>query len=150
VLFDTEAIAFDIVSKDLSQEWTRKVRTLAGNWQLLSLQPSLLLPWCNPLWWRFLSHKIFRLLVPFAMGEVLLSSLLLDGMFYRLAIVMQAIFYAAAAIAGLVSRVRSVRLLNLCYFFMVMNAAALAGFWRWVTGRCVSSWKPAYGQGFRQ
>lgn len=144
VLFEEQAHAFDIVSKDVSQEWTRKVRTLAGNWQMLSLEPSLLLPWRNPLWWRFLSHKIFRLLVPFFMSGVIVSSLMLDGMFYRSAVIAQALFYATAILAWLVPTVRSVRMFNLCYVFMTMNAAAVAGFLRWVTGRCVTSWKPAY------
>ncbi len=144
VLFEEQAHAFDIVSKDVSQEWTRKVRTLAGNWQMLSLEPSLLLPRRNPLWWRFLSHKIFRLLVPFFMFSVFGSSLILDGMFYKFAVIAQVFFYATAILSWLVPSVRSVRMFNLCYVFMTMNAAAMAGFWRWATGQCATSWKPAY------
>lgn len=65
IVFDHEARAYDVVSKDMKQEGRRKIRTLAGNWQLLVLEPNLAHPLKNPIWFRFLSHKIFRLLVPY-------------------------------------------------------------------------------------
>lgn len=66
-ILDSNAIAYDIVSEGLLLEKKRKIRTLAGNWQLLALEPALLNPFRNPLWLRFLSHKIFRLLIPYCM-----------------------------------------------------------------------------------
>lgn len=147
VVFEGGSHAFDIVSKDVSQEWKRKVRTLAGNWQLLSLRPSLLFPWCNPLWWRFLSHKIARLLVPFAMIGALAASCVLDGLLYRMALTGQLLLYVAAAAAGTMPQIRKVKLLNLCYFLVVMNLAALVGFWRWVTGQSATAWKAAHAGG---
>jgi len=65
IVFDHEARAYDVVSKDMQQEGRRKIRTLAGNWQLLVLEPNLANPLKNPIWFRFLSHKICRLLVPY-------------------------------------------------------------------------------------
>jgi cellulose synthase/poly-beta-1,6-N-acetylglucosamine synthase-like glycosyltransferase len=146
-VFDGDAIAFDAVSKDVKQEWTRKVRTLAGNWQLLVLAPALMLPWRNPGWWRFLSHKVFRLLVPYCLIALFAASLLQPGIFYRAAASLQFAFYGMALTGALLPAARSIRLVSLGYFFMVLNAAAVAGFWRWVTGRCLSAWKPAQGEG---
>ncbi len=65
IVFDPEARAYDVVSKDMQQEGRRKVRTLAGNWQLLVLEPRLAHPLKSPIWFRFISHKICRLLVPY-------------------------------------------------------------------------------------
>ncbi|MEW6259115.1 MAG: glycosyltransferase family 2 protein [Thermodesulfobacteriota bacterium] len=65
IVFDHEAVAYDVVSKDMQQEGRRKIRTLAGNWQLLFLEPNLAHPLKNPVWFRFLSHKICRLFVPY-------------------------------------------------------------------------------------
>lgn len=65
IVFDSEARAYDVVSKDMQQEGRRKIRTLAGNWQMLVLEPNLAHPLKNPIWARFLSHKICRLLVPY-------------------------------------------------------------------------------------
>lgn len=146
-VFDGTAKAYDIVSKDTRQEWRRKVRTLAGNWQLLSLEPALLSPLRNPLLFRFLSHKIFRLLVPFAMLLTLLGSIFAEGTIYVLATIVQALFYSCALLGALVPSLRGIRLANLSYFFLVMNLAAVAGFWRWINGRCSTAWKPAYAKG---
>jgi hypothetical protein len=131
-----------MVSKDVAQEWTRKVRTLAGNWQLLGFYPSLLLPFRNPVWWRFLSHKIFRLLAPYALVILFVCGASLGGGLYRAATLVQLLFYGVALLGYLVPAARSVRLVGLSYFFLAMNAAAVAGFWRWVTGRSASAWRP--------
>ncbi len=144
--FNSCAVAYDAVSKNARQEWRRKVRTLAGNWQLMSLHPELLLPWRNPCWWRLLSHKFMRLFVPFALIILLVTSCLLSGGFYRTMAGMQLLIYALSFIGALVPRVRSFRIVNMSYFFLVMNAAALGGFWRWVTGGCRTVWQPAGAQ----
>jgi hypothetical protein len=149
-IFDGVAIAYDVVSQDLSQEWKRKVRTLAGNWQLLSLEPELLLPWRNPCWWRFIAHKILRLIVPFALLLLLVSGAQLDGMLYKAATLLQLSFYGVALTGAVMPAARLNRLVNLCYFFLVMNVAVVAGFWRWITGQCATSWKPAYVKGADQ
>lgn len=144
VVFDATATAYDVVSKDIAQEWKRKVRTLAGNWQLLSLAPSLVVPWCCPLWWRFLSHKIFRLLVPFVLPVLLMASMAAEGAVYRAALVGQVFFYVAAFVGLVIPGLRRLRPVNIAYFFMAMNLAVVVGFWRWVSGKCAASWQPAY------
>lgn len=144
VLFEAQAVAHDIISQNATQEWRRKVRTLAGNWQLFSLAPWILLPLDNPLWWRYVSHKLLRLLVPFAMVILFVASLLLPGVFFRLFALIQLVFYGIALAGFLLPATRSVRPVNLAYFFMLMNAAAVAGFWKWARGGCASAWQPAY------
>ncbi len=67
VVFEKGALAYDRPSTDAAQEKVRKVRTLAGNFQLVALYGALLSPLANPLWWRFVSHKLMRLLGPFAL-----------------------------------------------------------------------------------
>ena len=64
-IFESKAIAYDMFSMDLGLEKKRKIRTLAGNWQLLVLEPNLLNPFKNPIWARFVSHKTLRLLIPY-------------------------------------------------------------------------------------
>lgn len=144
VLFDGGATACDRISKSAGQEWRRKVRTLAGNWQLLTLAPSLLLPWRSPLWWRFLSHKLCRLLVPFALLAAFVTSLVCEGYIYLALLAGQSFLYAAAAAGALMPSARRLRFVNVPFFFMLLNAAAVAGLWLWLTGRCAASWRPAY------
>jgi len=140
-IFNSKAVAYDLVSKDITQEWTRKVRTLTGNWQLLYFSPSLLLPWRNPLWGRFLAHKIFRLLVPFALVVIFVTGILSQGILYEIATLIQIVFYILALCGKFFPVARNNRLVNLIYFFMVMNAAAVTGLWKWVSGRCSDVWK---------
>jgi cellulose synthase/poly-beta-1,6-N-acetylglucosamine synthase-like glycosyltransferase len=44
VVFDGRARAFDVTAPDAGAEARRKQRTLAGNWQILALEPRLLVP----------------------------------------------------------------------------------------------------------
>ena len=67
VVFDDRAHAYDRAPADSDAESRRKVRTLAGNFQILWLEPRLLLPWRNPVWFQYLSHKVGRLLAPYAL-----------------------------------------------------------------------------------
>jgi len=141
-IFESNAHAFDVVSKDVTQEWRRKVRTLAGNWQLLNLKLQLFSPLHNPIWWRFLSHKIFRLLVPFCLPVVFICSMIPDGFFYSAATYAQLTFYGLALCGWMMPKARSSRFINLCYFFIVLNMAAVNGFIYWLTGSSSKAWKP--------
>ncbi|KRF02130.1 family 2 glycosyl transferase [Frateuria sp. Soil773] len=74
VVFEPRAVAWDQPSQQPAQERQRKIRTLAGNYQLVQLAPWLLSPWRNPLWFRFVSHKLLRLLAPWLLVLLALSS----------------------------------------------------------------------------
>jgi cellulose synthase/poly-beta-1,6-N-acetylglucosamine synthase-like glycosyltransferase len=102
VVFEERARAFDRASADASAESRRKVRTLAGNYQILVQEPRLLVPIVNPVWVQYLSHKIGRLLVPWALVIWFVSSaaLLFDGWLYTAAFAAQACFYGLAAYGG--------------------------------------------------
>jgi len=77
VVFEPKAMAWDQPSQVPEDERRRKIRTLAGNYQLIQVAPWLLLPWCNPLWFRFVSHKLLRLLAPWLIVALTVSSGLL-------------------------------------------------------------------------
>jgi len=75
VLFEPLAKAYDPQSLDRESEQRRKVRTLAGNWQMLFRHPIWLLPWRNRLLWQLISHKYIRLLGPVFLLVALLCNL---------------------------------------------------------------------------
>ena len=56
VVHDERAAAFDRLPERTADEFRRKVRTLAGNFQLVARLPAVLLPWRNPVWLQFLSR----------------------------------------------------------------------------------------------
>ena len=77
VVFEPGAVAWDRPAQEPLAERRRKVRTLAGNYQLVQLAPWLLLPWRNPLWVRFVSHKLLRLLAPWLLLMMTLAAAIL-------------------------------------------------------------------------
>ena len=97
IVFDERAIAFDRASADAASEARRKTRTLAGNYQILALEPRLLLPIVNPVWLQYLSHKVGRLLVPWALIALLATSVPLASQRWL-------VYIAALAAAGGVLR----------------------------------------------
>lgn len=128
VAFEPEARAFDRAAES-KREFGRKVRTLSGNFQLLMFLPSLLVPFKNPSWFDFMSHKLTRLLVPYAMIAALVSSALLPAPWsYSLA----GGQLAGYSLAGL--RLIGIRLpmSGLAETFVVLNAAAVVGFLRFL------------------
>jgi len=99
VVFEDGARAFDCASASAPDEFRRKSRTLAGNYQLLRFEPRLLVPVLNPIWLQFVSHKIGRLLVPYALLVLLAASgtLAVTSWFYAVVFACQVVFYGLAA-----------------------------------------------------
>jgi poly-beta-1,6-N-acetyl-D-glucosamine synthase len=94
LILEPEALAFDEPTA-LDQEFSRKVRTLAGNWQLLSRYPQLLGPQ-NRMLLHFLSHKFGRLILPYALLASGIASLWLPPVWREMAWAGQALFYGLA------------------------------------------------------
>lgn len=138
VVHDSRAFAYDRLPDRAADEFRRKVRTLAGNFQLLLRLPSALLPWRNPTWFALLSHKLARLAVPWAMLTLFVTNWFAEGPFYVAVLLIQIICYGLA-LAGLMSR-RGGRLTSTPASFVVLNAAAWVAFWVWILGRAGRSW----------
>lgn len=63
LIADDAAVSWDYPTS-VDTEFRRKVRTLAGNYQLLGYYPHLLYPWRNRMWFDYVSYKLGRLLLP--------------------------------------------------------------------------------------
>lgn len=135
VIFDARARAWDSPDLGESREFSRKVRTLSGNYQLLQLAPWLLSSQ-NAIRFEFITHKLSRLAVPFALLALLIASIFLPQPFYRAALGAQLAFYALslAALAGVKIGPLS-RIADPARTFVVLNSAAMVAFINFVTGR---------------
>jgi poly-beta-1,6-N-acetyl-D-glucosamine synthase len=135
VLFDSRARAWDVPDHGREREFSRKVRTLTGNYQLLRLAPWLLTRE-NPVRFRFVSHKLMRLVVPFALLALFFSSSLIPGPIYRAALAAQIAFYVLSLCVFLVPRRGLLsRLADAAFTFVLLNAAAFVAFANFVGGR---------------
>ena len=129
-----EAEALDVAFED-QREFQRKVRTLAGNYQLFARLPGLLLPFVNPIWFETISHKVLRLIAPWLLAALAIVSLRGVGL----------VLAAPAGRADLVLRRRprpaaGGKLASLARTFVVLNAAAVLGLWRYLGGRQRVTW----------
>ena len=121
-----DAVALDTASTDESEEFRRKVRTLAGNWQLIAKLPRLLNPFTNPVFFAFVSHKLSRLLAPWALLAALVASLCAGQPFYVVLFVLQLLAYGVATLAIFRPHaVQHVPLAGTAGTFVMLNAAAL-------------------------
>ncbi|HXM22326.1 MAG TPA: glycosyltransferase family 2 protein [Terriglobales bacterium] len=135
VVFDARARAWDSADLGSGQEFARKVRTLSGNYQLLQLAPWLLTS-ANPIRFEFVSHKLLRLVVPFALAGILVASLVLRAPVYRLALALQVAFYGLSFLAiAQLKRGPVARMADAGFTFVVLNTAAVVAFANFVSGR---------------
>jgi cellulose synthase/poly-beta-1,6-N-acetylglucosamine synthase-like glycosyltransferase len=141
VVYEERAVAYDCLPDRRADEFRRKVRTLSGNFQLAAMLPQALLPWRNPIWVQFISHKLLRLAVPWMLLAVFLASALLDGPLYRIAFVAQVIFYGAALVALAGGPRSRWRMATAAAGFVMLNVAAWLAFWVWICGRTEGAWK---------
>ena len=94
---EPRAVAWD-EEMDVTTEFARKVRTLAGNYQLLRYEPRLLVPWRNRMFGHYVSYKLGRLLLPHLLIVLLVATLFLPPAARWPLLALQAAGYLAAAI----------------------------------------------------
>jgi len=143
VLFERGAIAADRVASDGAEEFTRKVRTIAGNFQLVAREPWVLDPSRNRLWLQTVSHKLLRLASPLFLLIVFLTNLLLaEAPLYGVLLGLQLVFYSSAIYGSRRSRRgRGSPLLGLPYVFCLLNWATVVAFWRFIRRKQSVTWE---------
>ena len=142
LVYENDACSAEYASRTLRDEFHLKSRYASAGYQILSAFRKLLLP---PRSWfalEFLSHKLLRWLVPFFLMGTLAASGAADALLYRCALWAQLAFYAAA-LAGFAVRRAKTRVLYFPFYFSAMNAAALYGFFRFLTTGQTTLWRKA-------
>jgi cellulose synthase/poly-beta-1,6-N-acetylglucosamine synthase-like glycosyltransferase len=145
VVFEGQARAFDRPAQRISEESRRKVRTLAGNFQLLFKHPWLLNPLANPVFFQFVSHKVVRLFAPYALVLAAVCSLILvgDGSTYAAALVaFQAACYGLALLGLVWPWSQRARAIRFCTTFLLLNWFAVLGLLHYLRQRDAHLWAP--------
>lgn len=128
-------------------EFERKVRTVLRGMTTLGLYARLLDPRRYPLFaFELFSHKLMRWLVPFFLGIMLVTSMLLafDSLLYVVLLGLQIVFYvlAMAGFAGrLPAGLGSVGLV--ATYFSTANAATLVAWLKYARGTRQEIWSPS-------
>lgn len=142
VLFEEGAWAIDRPAESAERERVRKVRTIAGNFQLLAEQPWLLSPRANPLFVQFVSHKVLRLLTPVALAAMLLTSALLAPTHPAWAVVLAAQLagWGLPALGQRLPALGARRIVRIATAFAALNACVVLGFVAFVRAGPMHLW----------
>jgi cellulose synthase/poly-beta-1,6-N-acetylglucosamine synthase-like glycosyltransferase len=146
--YEPKAYAMETASEDVGEELKRKIRIAAGGWQSMSRLGKLLNPFRNfTLTFQYVSHRVLRWSISaLALPVILLLNLMLvlqgNSLLYQLLFAAQIVFYAMALLGWtLENRKIRVKVLFVPYYFLIMNYAVFAGFFRWIKGAQKAAWE---------
>lgn len=148
---ELNAICHEDVSNDVDEEFKRKTRIQAGNFQNLSVYWGLLFRF-NAAAFCFLSHKVIRWLGPIFIILSYISNLVLvlntctcqfSGQFYLFTFVMQNLLLVTPLIDAVLKKAGlHIRLLRFVSYFYTMNLALVKGFIMYAQGVKTNTWSP--------
>ena len=140
-IFESDARAIDTAAANVAQEFKRKVRTLTGNFQLFHRNPWIFNPVTNSIVFQVLSHKVFRLIVPYALITVLVTSLLANNSFYVVFFYVQMLFYLAGTCTALFSGLKKNSFLNLTFVFLSLLTASVIALFNYMFNQTDARWR---------
>jgi len=141
VRFDPEALAFDPQRLDGSLEQRRKIRTLAGNFQMMARYPHWLLPWGHRLWWKYLLHKCLRLGGPvFLLLAWLAAIKLLPHLIGVLALLGLGVFFGMAVLGLALPQLGS-KCFSIPAGFVFLQGCVIRGFYHWLRAAHRGGWR---------
>jgi cellulose synthase/poly-beta-1,6-N-acetylglucosamine synthase-like glycosyltransferase len=147
VVYEPAAIAYEDLPARVKDEWRRRVRIGAGDFQALQLCRACLSPSFGRFAWMFWSHKVLRWFTPHLMlaGCLLAAVVLLrSGGLLAAAVIAAAVAIALAASIGRVaetSRHPALRFFRAMAYFVSMQLALFAGFCRYFQGNLKGRWE---------
>lgn len=145
VLYAPEARSVERVAPTQADEVARRSRIVAGRYQAVRSTASRVPLRRTGIWWRYLSHKFARPLLPFAMLATLSGSVAwaLGGTFAaRAALGAQLLVYALAVVGprpALPAPLR--RVAGMASYLVASNWAAVVGLTSFARGRQTSVWQ---------
>lgn len=144
---ELDAICSETVSHEIHEEYRRKKRISAGNFQNLNHYKHLLLPSNTSIAFNFWGHKLIRWLGPFLIILSFLSNLFLGiygNLFYIILLSFQTVLIFIIPIFDIVLQQFNIHIIimrSIRYFF-IMNLALLEGFINYLKGIKSNVWQP--------
>lgn len=164
IVYAPEAVSYENVSLTAQDEITRRTKISAGRYQAISKSYKVN-PFIHPiLFWQIFSHKILRLVIPFAMIAAFLanfvslfahseikSTSIFDLLWPKnwLFFIGQLLFYLVAMFGNLIMpKGKLGKILYLPTFLLNSNIASFKGFLQFFTKKENELWKrvPRYGE----
>lgn len=141
---DLNAVCYEDVSNQLSEEFRRKIRISIGNYQnLMSFSHLLKHPW-KGYSFAFWSHKVLRWLSPFFIILILVFTAIKSQTPFYFYLLMVQIGLVLVPIIDLILRKINLHIILLRFIthFYSMNLALLIGFFKFLKGVNSNVWEP--------
>ena len=140
-IYDPEARAREEIAPSSTEEYKRRIRIGAGNYQVFHRFKNALIPARPVLWLTYVSHKVLRWYTPLALLVAFVCSALLalGSWIYAALFLLQLLVYAYSVN----SRGKTVRnpLLRLIVFWVNMNISLAQGAMRYYRGGVSGAWQ---------
>ena len=149
VVYEPDATVYESALSSAGGEFRMRVRvSLRALWGLRD-KSNLLNPFKYPLFaWQLLSHKVLRYLAFFPLIGLFVFNVLIraEHDFYLWFLLLQFAAYAAAALGHMFSQSTGAKSKLLApYYFVILNAACVVAFWKFLQGEKMVLWKPRGG-----
>ena len=143
---ELESVVFEDVSNSMRDEFRRKVRISAGNFQNLGRFRQLLWPPWSGTGFAFLSHKVLRWFGPLFLILALVSNIYLakHSVFYSFTLAGQLLLMFGIPFFDWILKKINIHLsiVRLAVHFYAMNLALLVGLFKYLKGIRTGVWKP--------
>tara|TARA_B100000902_G_scaffold70377_1_gene76139 strand:+ start:22225 stop:23403 length:1179 start_codon:yes stop_codon:yes gene_type:complete len=144
---DLDAIVYEDVSNQISEEFRRKRRISMGNFINLNHFKRLVFKPFSKLSFIFISHKVIRWFSPILLISMLVSNFRIiindENIFYNICIFIQISFIITPFIDYLLRKIRiHILILRFITHFYIMNLALLIGFIDFLTISKKGTWEP--------
>jgi cellulose synthase/poly-beta-1,6-N-acetylglucosamine synthase-like glycosyltransferase len=143
-IMELNAVCYEDVPNSLEEEFRRKVRISAGNFQNMNYFKHLLC-WFTPVSFCFFSHKVVRWTGPFLLIATFISSFFLatHSSIYFFAFIIQSFSFILPIIDFFLHKIHiHIIILRFVTHFYSMNLALLAGFIKYTKGINTNVWEP--------
>jgi len=140
---EMQAVCYEDVSNEVSEEVKRKTRIQAGNFQNLKAYYPLLLRF-NAVSFCFFSHKVIRWFGPLLILFLFISNLLLvnENSFFRLTLIIQFLLLLSPLFDWMLKKTGiHFRMLRFIAYFYMMNFALLKGMIMFFKGIKTNVWQ---------
>lgn len=144
VILEPQAVCYDYTTLSINEEMAKRIRITVQNIRGLIDQPGILNPFKYGLYsFLVISHKLFRLLVPFFMAALLISNifLLFHSSLFAFLLVLQIIFYLANFYGYAISERYKFSTGKYLFYFGLSNYAILMGIIQCIRGQKVVTWE---------
>ncbi len=150
-VYEPQAVCIEHTNRQSGKEMRMRVRVIAQTFADLWRNRKMLDPFRSGFFAiQMVSHKLLRYCVPVFLMMVFFSSAVLavSSTFFLSVFAVQALFYLAAIVAVMLERRgRRVGLLSIPLYFVLANAACVAGFFQFLRGERYAAWEPIRDSG---